>query len=382
VRKFAILLTGLALVPSAMAARSGAPQTLSLGTSSTRVLFGHSVNLTGRLTGGLIAGRTVTLNARPYGASAPRVAATASTNVNGAFVFRVRPRIQTIYQARVGSMTSTGITVGVSPMVRVTALANGRIRAQVSAARSFEGRSIQLQRRNPDGSWTTVARKRLSPASIAVIQPRLPTSTIRVAMSVNQAGAGYLGAASHALLYRERRLTMTASSNRVLFGRRITLSGRLVNGTAGERIRILARPYGRSAPLHLATVVTGPNGRYSIRVGPRIQTTYLAQLGAGMPSRPATTVGVAPAITVTRLPNGALAAHVAAALPLRGRMVELQRRTGGVWQTVAKRPLDATSTATFNLALAHSTIRVAMSVNQAGAGYLGSFTHPFLYRAL
>jgi hypothetical protein len=381
VHKLVILLAGLVLVPSAMGARGGAPQTLSMSGSSARVLYGHSVTLTGRLKGRLIAGKKVTLDARPYGASAPHIAATASTNVNGAYVFKLRPKIQTAYQAHAGSPTSPKLTVGVSPVIAVTVLANGRVRVQVTAARPFDGRLIQLQKRKPDGNWTTVARKKLSPASIAVIQPKLPTSTIRVAMSVNQAGVGYLGAASHPLLYRERLLTMTPSSTRVLYGRTITLGGRLVNGTAGERIRILARPYGRSAPLHLATVVTGPGGRFSIRVTLRIQTTCQAQFGAGMTST-APTVGVAPAITVKQLASGGLTAHVAAALTLRGRMVELQRRTGGAWQTVARRPLNAASTARFDSAPAHSTLRVAMSVNQAGAGYLGAFTHPFLYRAL
>ena len=43
-------------------------------------------------------------------------------------------------------------------------------------------------------------------------------------MSVNQAGAGYLGAMSHPLLFRQRTLTMTPSTTRVLFGHAITLA--------------------------------------------------------------------------------------------------------------------------------------------------------------
>jgi hypothetical protein len=380
VRKFAILLTGLVLVPSAMAAGAGAPQTLSLGPTSTKVLYGHGVILTGRLSGGLVAGRKVTVDARPYGASAPHVAATAFTNVNGAFIVKVRPRIETTYQAHAGPVMSSKLTVGVSPRVTVTVLANGRVRAQVKAGRSLEGRMIELQQRGTDGTWTTVARKQLSAASIAVIEPSIATSTIRVAMSINQAGAGYLGAASHPLLFRERTLTLAPASFRVLYGHSLTLNGRLVNGTAGEHIAIIARPYGHSSG-RVANVVTGPKGRFSIRVVPRIQTTYQARLGTAQSSTPIT-VGVAPAITVKEIGGGVLTAHVSATPTLRGRMVELQRLTAGTWQTVAKRPLNARSTAKFTLALSHSTIRVAMSVNQAGAGYLGSFTHPFLYRAL
>jgi hypothetical protein len=352
-----------------------------MSVSSPKVLYGHSVTLTGRLTGGLVAGRKVTVDAWPYGASSPHRAATTSTNVNGAYSFKLNPKIQTTYQAHTGRTMSTKLTVGVSPTISVTVLANGRVRAQVMPGRKFEGRSIELQQRNSNGTWTTVVRKKLSAASIAVIEPKLPTSTIRVAMSVNQAGAGYLGAASHPLLFKERTLVMAPSSFRVLFGHAITLNGRLVNGTAGEHISIVSRPYGHSSGVRVATVVTGPKGRFSIRVLPTIQTTYQAHLGAAQSSKQ-TTVGVAPAITVKELSDGALTAHVAAMTTLRGRMVELQRLTGGAWQTVAKRPLDSKSNVKFSLALPHSTIRVAMSVNQAGAGYLGTFTHPFLYRAL
>lgn len=380
-RKLAFLLTGLVLVPSAMAARASTPQALSMNASSHRALYGHMVTLAGRLRGGLTAGRTITVDAWPYGASAPHLAATAHTNANGVFAVKVDPRIQTMYQAHARSTSSPQVTVGIAPEVMATVLPNGRVRAQVSAGRTFEGRTIQLQKRNADGSWTTVARKKLSGASIAVIEPNLSTSTIRIAMSVNQAGAGYLGAMSHPLLFKERTLMMTPSTNRVTFGHAVTLSGRLVNGTAGQHVAIIARPYGHSSALRAATVVTGPGGRFSIRVVPTIQTTYRARLGAAQSSTPAV-VGVAPAISVKELANGALTAHVSATPSLRGRMVELQRLTGGAWQTIAKRPLSASSNAKFVLALPHSTVRVAMSVNQAGAGYLGAFTHPFLYRAL
>jgi hypothetical protein len=383
VRKLALLLaTGLALVPAALAVRAATPQTLSTAVSSHRVLYGHHLSISGRLRGGLVAGRTVTIDAWPYGSSAPHRLAAVSTNVSGAFAYRVAPTVQTTYQAHAGPAVGPKITIGVVPRVSVAVLANGRVRAHVGAGRTFASKTIELQRRNTDGTWTTVARKKLSGASIAVISPGLPVSTIRIAMSVNQAGAGYLGAASHPLMYRPLVLTLMPSSVRVGFGHAISLDGRLVNGKAGEHIAIIARPYGHSSGVRIATVVTGPHGRFSLRVRPTIQTTYQARLGTAQSSTMAT-VGVAPAITVHELANGVLKAHVAATPKLLGRMVELQRLTApNTWQTVAKRPLSASSTATFTLALPHSTIRFAMSVNQAGAGYLGAATHPFLYRAL
>ena len=161
----------------------------------------------------------------------------------------------------------------------------------------------------------------------------------------------------------------------MLFGHHLALAGRLVNGHAGTRVAIFARPYGRSTLVHVATVTTRAGGRYHVLTHPAIQTTYLARIGNVTPSK-AVVVGVRPAMSVKELANGALRAHVSAGSSLRGRMVELQRLAGGRWQTIVKLPLRRNSTATFSPTLARGTVRVAMSVNQAGAGYLGNLQSP------
>ena len=104
----------------------------------------------------------------PYGRSAPRAVATVETSIDGKWSYRVKPGIQTIYQARVGPVQSPKVTIGVEPAVYGDELLNGRIRAQVRAAQPFTRRIVQLQTRNSDGSWTTTDRARLSAASIAV----------------------------------------------------------------------------------------------------------------------------------------------------------------------------------------------------------------------
>ena len=379
VRTPLILLAALVLVPSAFA-RTTRP-TLTISASSSRVLYGHTVTLRGTLRQGLAAGRAVKIEAWRYGRSAPRRIAVVKTSIDGGWTLHVRPSLRTSYQAASATLTSRPVVVGVAPAVTVRLLSNGRLRVKVASARSFDGRLIELQRRGADGSWLTVGRKRLSSASIAVLTPTGPTSTIRIAMSVNQAGAGYLGAASHAFVYRPEMLTLKPSAFKVLFGHRVTLDGRLVNGTSGEHVTILARRYGRSAPVRLAAVTTGPAGRFSVRVRPAILTTYEARLGAALTSAPIA-IGVRPTMSVHEHKGGTLTAHVSAAAAFRGRLVELQRlRRGATWQTVARQVLKPNSTATFNLALPQTTVRVAMSVNQAGAGYLGTASHPLLYRA-
>jgi hypothetical protein len=90
--------------------------------------------------------------------------------------------------------TSSVVTVAVRPAVTLRALSRLRFATHVVGARSFAGRTVQLQRHLLSGRWLTIARARLNSNSSAVFKPKLKRgrSTLRVAISVNQAGGGYL----------------------------------------------------------------------------------------------------------------------------------------------------------------------------------------------
>ena len=70
-------------------------------------------------------------------------------------------------------------------------------------ARSFAGRYVQFQRRSSLGQWVTIKRVRLNTSSAAVFRATPPrgTSSLRIAFSVNQAGAGYLAGISRTIVY-------------------------------------------------------------------------------------------------------------------------------------------------------------------------------------
>jgi len=387
VRMLIVSLVALAAIPPALAARSGSHSTLSLSADSYRVLYGHATVISGRLRGEAVAGRRIVIDARRYGTSAPLRAATVRTAPDGSWSVRVKPVIRTTYQAhtaaqgRNGSVFSRRIAVGVAPSVSVNELPNGRLRVRVRAWHGLQGRLIQLQQLAPKGVWKTVDRKPLSSASIAVIAPTIPSSTVRAAMSINQAGAGYLGAASHPLGYRTVRLWLIPAAYKVQFGHALMLNGRLLHAGSSQHVTIYARPYGTEVFKPLETVSTGKDGRFDLLVQPTIQTTYEARLGHARASLPVT-LGVRPTLSVVGLRGRMLRVHVTAGKSFRGRMVELQKRASATsWQTIAKAAIGRTSTATFHLALTRSTVRVAMSVNQAGAGYLGTFSHPLLVAA-
>jgi hypothetical protein len=380
VRTFLVFLAGLALIPSALAASTRPQASLSANISSFRVLYGHSTIIFGRLNGPNHAGRAVSIQAWPYGRSAPMHLAVVRTTSTGHWSYQASPRIRTTYWANVGNTVSRKLAVGVAPTLTAAILPTGHVLAHAVAARSFHGRTIELQLRNTDGSWTTIVRKPLGRHSTAIITRPLPAGTIRVAMSVNQAGAGYLGATTHALLYHPPSLTMRPLAFKVLYGHHVTLTGTLSPGVAGRRVAIIATKYGRHA-VRIATVTTHRDGRFFLTVAPRIMTTYQARLGIVRPSAPMT-VGVRPLMSISQIGPRAVRTHVVAAKSFRGRFVQLQRWMGTHWKTVAKVPLRAGSTATFSVSLPRSTIRAAMSVNQAGAGYLGTTSHRLVFRSV
>jgi hypothetical protein len=369
------VIVAMLLIPAAAATRPAAPSALTMKVSTHKVLYGHRVTLSGRVWGPNHAGRPVVLDAWPYGDSAPHRLTAVLTDPTGRWKFPASPRIRTVYQAVLGSTAGPRVAIGVAPAMSVQTTARGRLRVEVQSSRRFTGRVVQLQSRNTGGSWTTIARKRLDRRDVALFAPPAPDSTLRVAMSVNQAGAGFLGGASHAFVYRPQSLELSPSTLTVLSGHRVTFAGRVVNGRAGERVVITARRLGHPrAPF--TTLTTGPGGRFAFAARPGILTAYQAYLGATQAS-PKVVVDVRPVITARELGNGHLFTRVTAGKSFRGRMVQLQRLAGGRWQTVAKKPLRSSSTAVFTLPLPTSLVRIAMSVNQAGAG-----SHPVSYHSL
>jgi hypothetical protein len=83
-------------------------------------------------------------------------------------------------------------------------IAGARFLVTIAGSASWAGRLVKLQRLGPLGGWQTLARVRLGlRSSVRIPARRLPfgSSTIRVAMSINQAGRGYLAGFSRTLVY-------------------------------------------------------------------------------------------------------------------------------------------------------------------------------------
>lgn len=381
-RRLVAVATAAVVLPAAWAAIASAAvavPSLRIALSSPKVVYGHALKLSGRLSSGQ-AGHTVGLYSKQYGKQRMRWVASVKTGADGRFSYPVAPSILTVYEARSGTTASRRVTLGVEPAIELNQLAGGQITARISAGKQFTGSKIELQRPNR-ADWTTLETAVLGPGSNATFASPIASgsATLRVAISVNQAGAGYLGSHSAAFRYRARSVTLVPSSLRVIYGDSLVLSGRISSHQSGELVAILGSSYGSSVPARLATVITGAGGNWTLRAKPSIQTSYVARWSGNL-SR-ALKVGVEPRLTLS-LDGGRIQVHVSSSRELAGRKVELQQRTAaGSWRTVDELPLDRRSNVAFPSLLTSGrvTLRVALSVNQAGFGLLGSASPSFLY---
>ena len=180
---------------------AGAPPAVTLAISQPQIAYGQKVTLTGQVNSKK-AGENVQLSYQPYGQASEVVLATVITGADGTFSYAVAPKILTTYRARWKTAASLVITTAVAPSISFGRL-NGFV-ARVYAGRSMARKQIQLQRLSAFGQWVTIKRVSLDLNSRARFQATLPcgANRLRIAMSVNQSGAGYLGAFSREITWR------------------------------------------------------------------------------------------------------------------------------------------------------------------------------------
>jgi plastocyanin len=185
---------------------TGPPPAVTIGASLPIVVYGQQVSLSGAVSSGM-SGEKVTIYQQPYPQASFAELTTVLTTTNGAWnlVLSPSPRILTQYQAKWNGRSSVNVGVQVRPRIRLF-YRNGRFTTIVQSATSHAGRSVLAQRLSRYGQWVTLKRVRLGGKSSAVFRLKLPKgrSRIRIAMSVNQAGAGYLAGYSPTIAVRRR----------------------------------------------------------------------------------------------------------------------------------------------------------------------------------
>ena len=204
-RKTLVVFVALAATVLCGAAVSAAPrQSVTISASRPNVVYGGSVTLSGKVSNSK-TGETVDVLAEPYGANSFSALGSVSTTAGGKWADVVKPTIETAYRATWTSATSSTVTVKVRPLITLTLinLSTGRFSTKVTAARSFAGKFVLVQRLSSTGV-TTLKKVTLDAGSAATFRVRLHhgRSRLRVVMPTSQAAPGYITGMSKVLIVR------------------------------------------------------------------------------------------------------------------------------------------------------------------------------------
>ena len=195
--RLALVTAGLALLLASVST-AATPQTVTISASRPSVVFGKSVTLSGKVSTGK-AGENVSVLAEPFGTTGFAALATVQTVSGGHWSEVVKPTIETSYQAKWKSATSSTVSVKVRPQITLTfSQATGRFSTEVSGARSFAGKFVLVQRLTSTGV-STLKRVTLDANSAASFRVRLHLgrSRLRVVMPTSQTAPGYITGTSN-----------------------------------------------------------------------------------------------------------------------------------------------------------------------------------------
>jgi plastocyanin len=183
---------------------TGPPPAVTIGASVPILTFGQSAHVSGAVSSGK-TGETVTVYAQPFGQASPMQLATLLTTTNGVWDLVVHPTLLTAYEAHWKSTVSSQISVQMRPNVLFSA-SRGYGFVKVKTDRSLLGRKVYVQRYTRFGQWLKIKRVILNRTSSRLFHLRLPRGRymLRVFMSFNQVGVGYLDGFSRTVVYRRK----------------------------------------------------------------------------------------------------------------------------------------------------------------------------------
>lgn len=182
----------------------GPPPSVSIGATAPIVTYGTGIALSGVVSTKL-PNETVEVYAQPYGQASYALVATVLTGTGGTWSYATTPEALTYYKARWGNRESVVAQIAVAPSISLRRIGNWFV-VRAVGARKFSRRAVLVQRLNAFGQWVTLRKVTLNSSGAQRFKVKLPMgrSQLRIAMSINQAGAGYLGAYSKTIQYRRR----------------------------------------------------------------------------------------------------------------------------------------------------------------------------------
>lgn len=177
---------------------NGPAPAITLGSSTSTVVYGGSATLTGAVSSKL-ASEPVTLTAQAYGKSTQSIDQ-VTTTANGNYQFTVSPTIQTTYQSHWRTADSPTFTVDVAPRIGFGRSGNLYI-VRATSDLSYSGRFVWVQRHFGFG-WKSVKRVFLGSNSRALFRLKVPhgRTLLRMVMPTGQAGPGYVAGLSRTII--------------------------------------------------------------------------------------------------------------------------------------------------------------------------------------
>ena len=185
---------------------TGAPPSVSIGASTGIMVAGSQIHVAGAISPAAV-GDTVSIFAQPFGQASFVKIADVQTTTNGVYDFITAPQILTTYKATWKGKTSALINVAVSPRLTLSHIGSWFVARAQAPAKSFGGRWVYIQRQNRFGDWVRVKKVFLNRQGAKRFKLRgLPNgqNRVRVFMTTNQAGAGYIFGTSQTLSFRRR----------------------------------------------------------------------------------------------------------------------------------------------------------------------------------
>jgi plastocyanin len=184
----------------------GPPPAITIGTALPIIDYGQTTHISG-IVSSKKAGETVTVWAQPYGTVSPVQVATLLTAANCVWDLVVKPTLLTTYQAHWKSTVSQPVGVQLRPSIAFSASKRfGSVK--VKTDRALKGKKVYLQKFTRFHEWVKVRPVILGNGSakrFLLMLPRGHRYAIRIFMSLNQVGAGYLDGFSRTVVVRTPR---------------------------------------------------------------------------------------------------------------------------------------------------------------------------------
>jgi plastocyanin len=185
---------------------TGNPPSLTIGASTGIMVAGDSIHVGGVISPAAV-NDTVSVWAQPLGQASFVKIADVQTTTGGVYDFITSPLILTQYKTTWRGRTSAVISVAVSPRMTLSKVRSWFVARAQSPAKSFAGRYVYVQRLNRFGDWVRIKKVFLNRQGAKRFKlPGLPNgmNRVRILMSTNQAGSGYIFGTSQTLSFRRR----------------------------------------------------------------------------------------------------------------------------------------------------------------------------------